>query len=350
MSEQALVECYRARQQQEREHDFTLQAGELPTRIHLEQSMLGAVCGKASGPDQLPPEVLKFGGGALSQTLYALFLKMSIRMDEALQWKGGVIHHAWKGKQAPDECASHRALLISSVIGKALHSTIRRCCIAPMRSIATPFQVGGLPYPVTFASHCVRLFQSLCAGATHFLLFLDLREAFYRVYRALLGAETPSDEAVAGIFRRLELPPSAFEQFRQQAASDNALLAAGSSSWLRAVLKELMSNTWFKLPGQVDAVQTSLGVRPRNALADSWFFAQVLRETRQVLATDGLLHEIPWQSQMHGALVAWQGRPERMVALCDGLDGRCMFDGKASQCGWGGGGVVQDGRCADRQN
>ena len=211
------------------------------------------------------------------RALQILFLKMSLRMDEALQWKGGIIHHAWTGKQSLEEYASHHALLISSVVGKSLHGTIRHCCIEPMRRASTPLQVGRLPaYPVTYTSHCVRLFQSMCKGSTYFLLFPDLREAFYRVYRALLHSDSPSEEELAHMFCRLELPPSAFE--RQTVNSEDALLAADAGPWLRMVLREMLSNTWFKLHGQEDAVQTSLGVKPGDALADSMFFFIFVRK------------------------------------------------------------------------
>ena len=293
--------------------------------------MLDSVCGKAAGPDHLPPELVKFGGGALSRSLYALFLKMTMRLDEAMQWKGGIIHHAWKGKQSPEDCDSHRALLVSSVIGKSMHSVIRRCCVGPMRRTSTALQVGGLPaYPVAFAAHCVRLFQSMCRGSTCFLLFLDLKEAFYRVYRALLHPEAPTDEEVAYMFKQLGLPPSAFDQFRSAASTASALEAAGSSQWLRAVLKEILSDTWFKLQGQTDAVCTSLGVRPGDALADALFFflfAQVLKETRQTLQEEGLLCALPWHRGMSGCVLPWQGIADSSLDLCDSvwMDDACLM-------------------------
>ena len=113
--------------------EFTFVPGELPFRMLLEQSIFDLVCGKAAGPDHLPLELVRFAGGALSGSLYALFLKMTMRLDETLQWKRGNVHRTWKGKQLPEDCDSHRALLVSLVIGKSMHSVIRRCCVGPMR-------------------------------------------------------------------------------------------------------------------------------------------------------------------------------------------------------------------------
>ena len=330
VSEAALVSEYRQRQQG-KSLDFTILPGELPTRIQLEASMLACVTGKAAGPDHLPPELLHYGGGSLSKSLYALFLKMAMRLDEALLWKGGTLHSAWKGKLSPDQCHSHRALLVSSVVGKALHSTIRGCCTQPMKMAATPLQVGGLPaYPVTFASHCVRLFQSHCKGRSHFLLFLDLKEAFYRVFRALLRSDAPSEEEIAYFFRQLELPPSVFDRFRRTVCQENSLAAAGSSQWLRAVLGEILSDSWFKMQWQEDVTRTSLGVRPGDALADTLFFfvfSQVLRATRQRLTAAGLTYDLPWSRDMHGCVVDWNGAAGECVCLSDAvwMDDACLM-------------------------
>ena len=64
-----------------------------------------------TGPDHVPTELVKYGAGILSRTIYPLFLKMTLRLEEAMQFKGGVLYEAWKGKHSPSECASHWALL-----------------------------------------------------------------------------------------------------------------------------------------------------------------------------------------------------------------------------------------------
>ena len=305
--------------------------GEIPTRCQLERSMLAATCGKASGPDCIPPELLHFGGGALSLSLYQLFLKCVVRRDEPLIMKGGDLHHLWKGKQSPEECSSHRAILVSSVVGKAVHSTIRRCCVAPMLTSASPLQVGGLPqYPVTYASHCVRLFQSWRRRCSHFLVFLDLREAFYRVCRFLLPSAVPTEEELAVVFSRLQMPPSSFEEFRRFVAGRDAMQTAGASPWLCSLMREIMSDTWFRVGGQRDLVRTSLGVRPGDSLADCLFFflfAEVLRDTRSRLRQQQLLLQVPWRCSMLGCVHVCPQVPAENVALLDSvwMDDACLM-------------------------
>ena len=207
--------------------DFDILPGELPSRCCLERALLAAASGKAMGPDHIPPEALRFGSGAISLGLYQLLLKFTMRLDEPLIMKGGTICYSWKGKASPDTCSSYRALLISSVVGKAMHRVVRTRCALPMAKAATPLQVGGRPrHPVTLASHSVRLFQSWQRSHTHFILFLDLREAFYRVCRAFFQSEQPTAEELAAVFQRLDLPPTSYHEFCAAVCGENVLDAA----------------------------------------------------------------------------------------------------------------------------
>ena len=80
----------------------------------------------------------------------------------------------------------------------------------PFEAIASPLQVGGLPRrPVTLAAHVVRLHQSWShsEGASFGVLFLDLREAFYRIVRPLVTGFTGTDLEIAAVLDAVQLPP-----------------------------------------------------------------------------------------------------------------------------------------------
>ena len=95
---------------------------------------------------------------------------------------------------------------------------------------------------------------------------------------------------------------------------------AGASPWLQAVAHELLCDSWFRLPQQADIVRTNLGVRPGDALADALFyvvFAQVLKETRQRLATIGLVCEVPWDPCMRRCMQVHTTDCAERILLCD---------------------------------
>ena len=281
---------------------FELQVGELPTRSDLERAMMRLTCGKAAGPDHLPAELLKFGSGIISRSLFPLFLKMVLRSDEAMQFKGGVLHPAWKGRSSPSDCASHRALLVSSTVGKTLYSVLRSTCADSMSRAASPLQVGGLPrFPVQFPAHLVRVFQSWRKTSSHAILFLDLREAFYRVCRPMLETAELSDEGLAQVFRQLSLPADTFQSFRDSLAKGSVLGQAQAPEWLQRVIGTVLRQTWFRLPQQPDVVHTTLISRPGDCLADVLFyfvFAAVLREVRERASKVGLLSSVAWCGAM----------------------------------------------------
>ena len=124
-STSALVEACQLRQKQQRLEVPTIAAGELPALLCLEAAFRDCATGRAIGPDGLPAEVLHSGAGGIAAPVYQLLLKTVWRLEEPLAWKGGLIHHLWKGKLAPHLCHGHRSILISSTVGKAVHRTLR---------------------------------------------------------------------------------------------------------------------------------------------------------------------------------------------------------------------------------
>ena len=261
--------------------------GELLSRLEVERAFLAAATAKAAGPDKIPGELLRNGAGQISTAINQLLLKMALRQEEPLAFKGGTLVSAWKRKGAISVCNKHRALLISSTVGKCLHSVFRRRNVAHMANVAATTQIGGLPrYPVQYAAHAARMFASHCRGSCYVMVYLDLREAFYKVARPLLINSAPSDEQFAKLFADLQMPHDALHGFRALVEGESLLAQAGASDWLQAVMGEFLEETWFKMAGQPDLVRTTPGSRPGDCLADILFFyifSFALREVREDL-------------------------------------------------------------------
>ena len=206
--EQHVQLARKARLLREDKEPLEILPGDVPSRIELERALQRTSAHKACGPDGLPGELLKYGNGCASKPLYQLLLKLSVRQDEAAVMKGGLQYFLWKGKGSQSICEHHRAILVSSVVAKSFHAVLRDRCLPAFESCAAPLQVGGLPKrPVTFAAHAIRLYQGLHRQGNYFLLFLDLRDAFYRVVRAFVSTDCPSDDQIAATFRALQIPP-----------------------------------------------------------------------------------------------------------------------------------------------
>ena len=301
-----LLTEHRARMQKDREAVYILQ-GELPSRLEVERACLATATAKAEGPDRIPGELLRYGAGQISTAMYQLMLKMALRLEEPLAFKGGTLISAWKRKGAVSMCSNHRALLVSSTVGKSLHSVFRRRNVPHMANVAATMQIGGLPrYPVQYAAHAARMFASHCRGSCYVMVYLDLREAFYRVARPLLLSSTPTDEQFAKLFADLQMPHDALHCFRELVAGESLLSQAGASEWLQAAMGEFLEETWFKMVGQPDLVRTTLGSRPGDCLADVLFFyifSFVLRGVREDLC-DLAEDSFPWAPSLQGCVEA----------------------------------------------
>ena len=149
------------------------------------------------------------------------------------------------------------------------------------------------------ASHAIRLFQS---GAhqrkeSYSLIFLDLREAFYRVIRPLITGSRFNDESFAQVAAVLQLPADTLSVLHRHLQEDSLPALAGASQWASLSLSEILDCTWFRFRGGPKVVETGVGSRPGDNCADlvfSYLFACVLRDLRQELCQQGVLTQLPW--------------------------------------------------------
>ena len=116
----------------------------------------------------------------------------------------------------------------------------------------TGLQCGGRPgIGADVAHHIVQCHQALaqsrsCPSA---ILFLDIRSAFYTVLRQAFIAVDSDDAAfiAAMIMMQLGITPDELTRLTTVAAQDDA--TAGLAEHHQHVVHDLMSNTFFTIPG-----------------------------------------------------------------------------------------------------
>ena len=150
---------------------------QIPSLFELEKQLRASRTQRAMGPDNIPGELLHFAPQYLAHALWPLYIKQSLTISEAIQYKGGRLVSAYKRRGDYKDCNSHRALLVSSSLGKAMHNTFRRRAQAFVRSSAGDMQVTSRQDPsVLLAAHTVRchmniakahLDQCICAISGH---------------------------------------------------------------------------------------------------------------------------------------------------------------------------------------
>ena len=196
--------------QQLQAKDFEdLQLHDLPKLTDLEAAMRRVTAGKAVGDDGVPPEVCRYHAAPLASLVYPRLLKLFCHGQEDLSHKGGRLITAYK-RGPRNLCSSYRSLLISSHVGKCMHRALRCGQNELYVSYMQRQQIGGRPkISVSIGLHMARAhhrankFQNKPSA----LLFLDLTEAYYRVLRPLALGTDLTDHDIAGMVKRLHLPP-----------------------------------------------------------------------------------------------------------------------------------------------
>ena len=310
-----------------------LSATDIPSLAELEAALRATSTDRAYGLDDIPGEVIRYGAAELSKSVYALLLKSIFRLTEPVQHKGGTLYCIWKGKGPKQICGSYRGILVSSMLGKSLHKTLRGRCSDILASATVPLQVGGLPrFPVTVPAQAARLFQSACHrhGRPYALLFLDLQEAFYRIIRPLITGDNLSDEQVAHVCSAVQLPAGTMHELHAYLGGTPILADAGSSTWASGAVSETLHDTWFRLPQEDDLVVTHTGSRPGDSLSDlvfSFLFAAVLKQVRKSLQDAGALARIPWCDKMDNNIGPLEAIPDSSLGVSDAtwMDDLVMF-------------------------
>eukprot|EP00435_Cladocopium_sp_Y103_P029735 s3624_g7.t1 len=275
--------------------DLVLQPIDIPALVDLEVAYRRVRPGKAIGSDRVPPELCHAQPRHLARLTYTQLLKLVTHGQEALCHKGGQLVAAWKGKGSQAQCEAYRSLLISSHIGKTLHRALRDQQSATYEQFLHFEQLGGRKrVPVGIGLHHARasLRRAHQRGWSSALLFLDLREAFYRVIRPLAVGGVMTDAVLGQIAGRLGLDDDAVRDLHQLLQTPAGTAAAGLPVHLQHALRALHTDTFFFMEGQHDKVRTAAGTRPGDPFADvvfGYMFARLLHDLHSQLADLQLL-------------------------------------------------------------
>ena len=271
----------------------------LPTLADLELAYRRVAPGKATGPDRVPGELCHFAPTACAKATYASLWKLLLFGHEALRYKGGLLVQAYKGKGPMSKCSSYRSLLISSHISKSLHRAMRCSQAEIFEGFLQAQQLGGRrAMPVTYGVHLARAFQrqAKSVGNSSALIMLDLKEAFYRIFRPLCMDGKVTDQAIAHLMCRLQMPVDAVSELRRLLCEPSALEQAGMTTQQQRSIRAVHSQTHFWMHQQTDVIHTTHGSRPGDPFADvifSYVWAVVLKKFQQFMQQQNIISEFP---------------------------------------------------------
>ena len=297
---------------------FTVTTDELPSLTDLEIACRRVALAKATGPDQLPSELFHYHPVTMAKQLYTAMLKLCLHGQESLLHKGGYLAMAWKRKGPQHLCESYRSLLISCHAGKVLRRVLRLHQADIYETHLQAQQLGGRRrIPVTLTLHMARSFlrSRIADKQSVSMIFVDLKEAFYRLLRPLVVDVEWTDEHIAHIFQRLQLPQSALHDLHAHLQTPAATAAAHMPWHQQLALKALHLDTHFQIRGQEDHVTTTVGTRPGDSFADVIFgyaWSKLLRQLEEFMRNTGCLASYPHITQWHPE-ISHQEHPETVI-------------------------------------
>lgn len=276
---------------------------DIPTLLELEDQLRKVKAGKAVGPDLVPGEFLKAAGPWIARELWPLLFKICCRVQEPLMYKGGRLATLFKHKGSATEATNHRAILISSTVGKTIHGVFRDRTVPYVRKGASELQFsahqGAL---VSIAAHMVRLHQnwSKVSHRCDFTIFVDIASAYYTLLRQLTTEVEMTDENILALLARLGYKDCHIDAVVRKLEEPTAMESLEVPPHLRAILGEFHSHTWFRLRSDPALVSTGRGTRPGDGLADilwSLSFSNFLHLTEERIQSLNLHKPLRWNNR-----------------------------------------------------
>ena len=164
-----------------------------PTITHInltsdvvKKALLKLKLGKASGPDEVTPKLLKLAGNAIIPSLLTVFISSATSNKVPLMWKSANVSSVYKSKDETDKL-NYRPISLLCVPGKIMES----CVATTITSHVSKHDLGNYNKKGHSTEHLlIRMTedwrQSLDNNLVVGVVFVDFRKAFDTVSHSLL--------------------------------------------------------------------------------------------------------------------------------------------------------------------
>ena len=254
---------------------------------------------KGHGEDTLPYELSLACPEVLAYAIYPVWLKLFLRLEHPLTWKGGMLAELYKGNGSVSKCENFRDILVSDAGGKQLNTWLRMLLQPCHLGAARPQQYGGVKNKGTdMAAHAARSFWSFTRSRklSAAQLFLDVIGAFGSLIRELMFGDMGNDEEVARVLAAHGFGPEMMHKIAQRAKQEAVLPAMGISAYFNTLLKEVHQDSWSTTQGLSDIFTTTTGTKPGDPLGSIIFDMMVTEVTSEIekeASLQGLLFVMP---------------------------------------------------------
>ena len=213
-------------------------------------------------------------------------LKTAACAAEPLRFRGGVLAALYKGRGPHHICANNRSILLSNTLAKGWHSCLRDALVPYVRSGMLESQAGAVAgRGIDGVAMAVRAsgWMACQRNMSAAWLFIDVKAAFYSVFRPLLFGHALDDEKLAWAMSFLDIPPVCMEWLRDLVSEQHVGSSIGVPEYLRFQVASTLEHSWFVTQGSIECGYSMAGTRPGDPLGDLLYVmlcSKVLSEVR----------------------------------------------------------------------
>eukprot|EP00435_Cladocopium_sp_Y103_P035890 s2365_g9.t1 len=247
---------------------------EMPSLLDLERALRALRDTKAPGLDGLGAEMYQGNVANAARRLYPMVFKMFARQQAIVEHTGGWLVPLWKGKGSTTSMPQYRAILLEATVARAVSKTWRPRLAQGIERAAQPLQYGGRKGLAIEALHLQTRIWQANARKTHqslSIIFVDIQSAFYTVVKQMVTGFDGTEDALATLFLRLKMPPSAMEEFISNVKDGENLQHFTQSTFLAGSTSASLSHTWFAVQHGDSLQAPATGSRPGDPNADLLF-------------------------------------------------------------------------------
>jgi len=250
----------------------------------------------ACGEDLVVPELLRTHAAVLSKRLMPLRLKLVLRIDPPLQWRGGMVSELFKNKGCSSVCNNYRDIMLADVSGKNLSKLLRYRLLPAARKYVVTTQFGaGMNCGDTGIAHVyLRCLVDLAEqrGECVSLLFLDIVAAFASLLRKIVFDVEGGDEQWLIMLRNSGFFDEEISDIYSTVCSSVWSLVEHNTVSV-ALATCMYQDTWASTEGVEGIIVTKSGCGAGTPLADLMYvvaISKVMHKLRDVLRNNHLIN------------------------------------------------------------
>jgi len=251
---------------------------------------------KGAGPDSILDDLHFLAPHELARIWHPLFTKMALNIQEPLAFRGSLLINFFKGKGEPGPFENDRVIYLGATPSKHYHKWMRSRAVNHAGNAIHDDQCAvKRNRTCIFTNHTVKCAQMYAHNNNMSISvqFADIKSAFYKVVRQIVFERDPSDEDIAKLVARLQLPTDTMHALHRTLSTGwvPAINNSDIDPHLRAILTEAHTLTWFVVEGADSIAVPSKGTGPGRPLADFIFalcYNTVLVRVKEAMSQKGL--------------------------------------------------------------